>query len=86
MESFAELMKAFYELDITSRLPDINTPTLIIVGEEDLIKGRKYGDILHKNIPDSEYVVVPGAGHALCLEKPGELNSLLIGFAIKNSL
>jgi len=86
MESFAELMKAFYELDITGRLPEINSPTLIVVGEEDLIKGRKYSDILHKSIPNSEYVVVPGAGHALCLEKPGELNSLLIGFAIKNSL
>ena len=51
-----------------------------------LIKGRTYSDILNEHIPNSEYVVVPGAGHALCLEKPGELNSLLIGFAIKNSL
>jgi len=86
MAAFAELMKAFYELDITDRLDQIEVPTMIVVGEEDLIKGRRYSDILNKHIPNSEYVVVPGAGHALCLEKPGELNSLLIGFAIKNSL
>jgi len=86
LQSFAELMKSFYALHITDRLADISAPTLIIVGEEDLIKGRRYSDILNRNIPNSEYVVVPGAGHALCLEKPDVLNSLLIGFAMKNSL
>ncbi len=86
MESFAELMESFYRLDITDQLGKIKAPALIIVGEEDLIKGRIYSDILHTHIPNSEYVIVPGSGHALCLEKPGELNSLLIGFAIKNSL
>jgi len=30
-------------------------------------------------------VVVPGAGHALCLDKPDPLNTLLIGFVVKNS-
>ncbi len=86
MESFTELMEAFYRLEITDQLRQIKAPSLIIVGEEDLIKGRKYSDILHMYIPNSEYIIVPGSGHALCLEKPGELNSLLIGFATKNSL
>ncbi len=29
--------------------------------------------------------MVPGSGHALCLEKPAVLNTLLLGFVYKNS-
>lgn len=84
--SFQELMKAFYALDITAELNKITAPALIIVGEKDLIKGYKYSKIIAENIPGSEFVVVPGAGHALCLEYPGTLNTLITGFAHKNRI
>ena len=86
MSAFVQLMNAFYGLDITDKLSEIKTPTLVIAGEEDLIKGRDYAQIIADNIPDSELVLVPGAGHALCLEKPAELNTLLLGFVLKNSI
>ena len=85
LESFAELMKAFFALDITSRLPEISSPTLIVVGEQDVIKGYKYSKILADNIPGAEFAVVPGSGYALCLEKPGILNTLILGFVQKNA-
>lgn len=85
MASFTELMHCFYDLDITARLPEISLPTLVVVGEKDLIKGRKYSEIIVEKIAGSEFVIVPGSGHALCLEKPNELNTLLIGFIYKNS-
>ncbi len=84
MQAFAELMKAFYRLDFTKQLKDIISPTLVIVGEEDLIKGRKYSQIIVNNIPSAEFVTVPGSGHALCIDKPDILNTLLIGFVQKN--
>lgn len=84
MVSLNELLKAFYALDITSELPKIKCPTLVVVGEDDLIKGREYARVIVDQIQGAEYVVVPGSGHALCLDKPDPLNTLLIGFVLKN--
>lgn len=84
MDAMVELMKAFYKLDITDQLEAIKMPTLVVIGEGDLIKGRKYSDIIVRHIPHAEYAVVPGSGHALCLDKPDILNSILIGFITKN--
>jgi 3-oxoadipate enol-lactonase len=84
MHALAELMKAFYNLDFTGRLSQIKAPTLLIVGESDLIKGRDYADIISSQIPQAEYAVIPQAGHAICLEKPAMVNTLLIGFVKKN--
>ena len=80
MAAFAELMKAFYALNITDQLQNIKAPSLVIVGEKDLIKGRDYANIIADKIENSQLVVVPGAGHAICLEKPALVNSLLVGF------
>ncbi len=37
-------------------------------------------------IPDSELLIVPGAGHAVVLEKPGEINTALLAFLEKHRL
>jgi pimeloyl-ACP methyl ester carboxylesterase len=86
LDALARLMKAFYDLDLTSQLSAIQAPTLVIAGEKDLIKGREYAEIIAAQIQGSEFVMVPGSGHALCLEKPAVLNTLLLGFVTKNSL
>jgi 3-oxoadipate enol-lactonase len=57
----------------------------VIAGEQDLIKGCEYAEIIAAQIPGSELVLVPGSGHALCLEKPDVLNTLLLGFVTKNA-
>lgn len=85
MDALARLMKAFYVLDFTAELPKIKAPTLVIAGEKDLIKGREYAEIIAAQIPNCELVIIPGAGHALCLEKPAALNTLLLGFVTKNT-
>jgi 3-oxoadipate enol-lactonase len=84
MKALTWLMKAFYEFDITEQLSKITAPTLVIAGDEDLIKGREYAKIIADHISSSEFVMVPGSGHALCLEKPAILNTLLLGFVTKN--
>ena len=85
MHALVRLMKAFYDLDITNQLGQITAPTLIIAGEEDIIKGREYAKIISDKIPNGEFAMIPGSGHALCLEKPAILNTLLLGFVLKNS-
>lgn len=85
MKALTWLMRAFYELDITDQLSKITTPTLVIAGEEDLIKGQEYAKIIADQISGSELVLIPGSGHAVCLEKPAILNTLLLGFTSKNN-
>jgi len=85
LQAFSRLMEAFLQLDFTEDLSKISAPTLVIAGEKDLIKGREYAKVLADKIPGSEFVLVPGSGHALSLEKPALLNTLLLGFVIKNS-
>ncbi len=85
MKSLTWLMKTFYQLDITDQLTKIKAPTLVVAGEQDLIKGREYAKIIADQIDGSEFVLVPGSGHALCLEKPSVLNTLLLGFVTKHN-
>ena len=84
-DSVGELMKAFVQLDLTGELAKIKAPTLVIVGENDILKPRKYSEIIAGQIPMAELAVIPNAGHAVCLEQPGVFNDLLLGFVLKHS-
>jgi len=82
--AFLELLLSFGALNITGRLHEIAAPTLVIVGEDDILKPRKYAEIIAREIPHAELIVVPHAGHAVCWEQPGVFNTLLLGFVDKN--
>ncbi len=82
-EAFLRLMESFYDFNITESLEQIQVPTLVVVGEKDILKTREYSEKISKLIPGAEFFVVPGSGHALCLEKPHEFNSLVMGFVYK---
>ncbi|MBC8496339.1 MAG: alpha/beta fold hydrolase [Anaerolineales bacterium] len=77
------LCEAFFEVDFTVRLAEIEVPTCIMVGELDLIKGIPYARILKKSIPHAELHIIDGAGHASCWERPQEFNSIILGFLAK---
>ncbi len=83
MDAFLELLLSFSQLDITAELHRIAAPTLVIVGEEDLLKPRKYAEIIAREIPNAELVVVPHAGHAVCWDQAGVFNTLILGFLAK---
>lgn len=80
MDAVLELLDCFARLDITADLHRITAPTLVLVGEDDLLKPRKYSQRIAGEIPGADLLVAPGAGHAICLEKPALFNALLLGF------
>lgn len=82
-DAFLELLLSFSQLDITAELHRIAAPTLIIVGEDDLLKPRKYGEIIAREIPAAELVIAPHAGHAVLWEQADVFNTLLLGFLAK---
>lgn len=82
-DAFLELLLCFSALDVTSDLCRITAPTLVVVGEHDLVKPRKYSEIIAREIPNTEFAVIPHAGHAAMWEQAGVFNSLILGFLAK---
>lgn len=68
---------------MTDILKLIKAPTLVICGEEDVLKRPGFSKLLHEQIENSEFVLLPGCGHVAIFERPNELNSLLVGFILK---
>jgi pimeloyl-ACP methyl ester carboxylesterase len=64
----------------TPLLRTIHCPTLIVVGEEDVLTPPALSEEMHRAIAGSDLVVVPGAGHLSNLEQPDAFNSALAEF------
>jgi pimeloyl-ACP methyl ester carboxylesterase len=64
----------------SENIATITLPTLILVGEKDKMTPPAFSQSLNKKIPSSRLVVVPGAGHLVMLEKPGEVNRAIETF------
>ncbi len=79
------LIDAFEGLDVTARLPEIRCPTLVMCGEGDTLKPVAYSRTIASAIPYAEMLVVPGAGHAVVIEKHREVNTALLGFLAKHA-
>ncbi len=58
------------EFDMMGELERITQPTLLIVGEFDRMTPVKYAEFLRQRLPQSELVVIPGAGHYAQIERP----------------
>jgi len=67
-----------------ARLPP-RLPIQIIVGEADLITPPAVNLGIAAAFPAASVHVIPGAGHALYLEKPEEFNRLVAGFAVTHA-
>ena len=62
------------------RLGEIGVPTLIVVGAEDVHDMVEIAAILDAEIADTRVETIAGAGHLPSLERPDELNRLLLDF------
>ncbi|MET0233164.1 MAG: prolyl oligopeptidase family serine peptidase [Kibdelosporangium sp.] len=56
--------------DFVRRAAEIKVPLLIVAGADDDIAVREPAELAHKEIAQSELVVIPGMGHALA-DEPG---------------
>jgi pimeloyl-ACP methyl ester carboxylesterase len=77
---FWEFNKADRELNLTNRLPGFGVRTLIITGDNDQIVETDSSIRLAGELPGSDLVVIPNAGHLPNEEKPKEFLNALIGF------
>jgi pimeloyl-ACP methyl ester carboxylesterase len=66
--------------DSTNTLATIDMPTLIVVGEEDVITPPKEARRIHDGIPGSRIEVIKGAGHLSNVERPAAFNTVVSEF------
>lgn len=66
--------------DFTSRLSEIDVPTLVIVGEEDAISTADEMQSIANEIPQATIEIIPNAGHMAPLEAPEATNSAIRSF------
>ena len=66
--------------DMTSFLPLIKAPTLVLVGAEDAISPSQEMRAIAAAIPNAEYAEVPDAGHMTTMENPGAVSAAITEF------
>ena len=63
--------------DSTPLLGTIRCPAVIVCGEEDTLTPPAASEAMHRAIPGSRLMILPGAGHLSNLEAPGEFSRVL---------
>ncbi len=66
--------------DSVADLKTINVPTLIVIGEEDVLSTVADGELMRQNIAGSQLKVIPKAGHYAPWEQPQEVGPVLRQF------
>lgn len=79
-EAFQRLGKNFLSLGISERLEELDFPTLILAGRDDILKPPFYSELLHSRIKGSTLLFIENAGHAIFIEKPEQFNQTILDF------
>jgi pimeloyl-ACP methyl ester carboxylesterase len=66
--------------DFSKKLPEVQVPTLVMVGQEDKMTPVRFSEQLVEDIPDAALRIIPEAGHMLPLEKPRVVAEALISY------
>jgi pimeloyl-ACP methyl ester carboxylesterase len=78
VDVIAEFYPALAGMDHTGSLTPLRgIPTLVLTGDADKLIPMEHSELIVERLPDSEFVVVPDAGHLVLLEKPAEVTRAL---------
>jgi sigma-B regulation protein RsbQ len=75
-----EFARVTFNSDNRADLAKITIPTLILQCSEDVIAPLAVGEYMHRQIPNSELVVLKATGHCPNLSAPEEVISVMRGF------
>lgn len=79
-EAYRSQSQALANHDATHGLGNIECPTLVILGKEDILTPLRYTEGIVDAIPDARLELIDDCGHMIIFEKPNEFNSLVIDF------
>ena len=83
--ALAKTIRSYLDINdsLERRLEAISVPTLIMHGDQDNRIPLECGLQLHSSIVESEFVVVPNAGHGLLSNEPTVTGNLIVEFLDK---
>jgi 3-oxoadipate enol-lactonase len=81
-EAYDRQAQAYVRYDALDRLGGIEAPTLVVVGEQDLLTPPWMGEEVARKIPRARLEVIKGDGssHLVALERPDDFNPLVASF------
>jgi pimeloyl-ACP methyl ester carboxylesterase len=80
VDAFCRSTLALIAHDTADRVAGISAPTLITVGDLDLVLPPRFSQELVERIPNARLVVIPDVGHQPFQEMPADYNVLLADF------
>jgi pimeloyl-ACP methyl ester carboxylesterase len=80
VEVWVHTLRDLVELDLAEALEHIRVPSLVIVGDRDLITPKVSAQALRAALPDARAVVITRAGHVSMLERHEVFNEVLDGY------
>jgi 3-oxoadipate enol-lactonase len=72
--------------DLVDQLSTISAPTMVIVGNQDILTPRGDSEEIAERIPNAELVIISGAAHGLMMEHSSTFNRILIEFLQRTEL
>jgi pimeloyl-ACP methyl ester carboxylesterase len=73
--------RALLTLDFSEHLPELDVPTLVVVGSADVLTPPRDARQIADLVPGAELVELPRAGHMIMYERTDELDRLIVDFA-----
>ncbi len=75
-------LKAIQGHDTWKDLVDIRNPTLVLVGNEDVLIPPENSKIIAERIPHARLRVIEGGGHQFLIEQPDDFNNAVLEFLL----
>lgn len=72
--------QAILNSDTSDRLSNIDCPTLVMVGREDLLTPVRFSEELSQGIPKAELVILEQGGHAFVVETSSAVAQIMLSF------
>lgn len=80
--AYLRQMEATLAHDADGRLEQVQAPTLVLVGDEDILAPLRFSRRLASAIPNARLMVLPEVGHGLLWVKPHEVSRAIQGFLL----
>ena len=80
VNGYAGCCAAIPKINVTSRLKEIRTPTLVICGNDDPATPPAMAREIQENIPGAKLALIPQAAHLSNIEQPEAFNRALADF------
>jgi 3-oxoadipate enol-lactonase len=79
-EGYAACCEAIADMDLEEPIRKIKTPTLVLVGADDVATPPSSGKLIHSHIAGSRFALLPNAAHITNVEQVAMFNREVLGF------